>query len=339
MRTRRVDEYLKKDFLYDELLCGFVSFGPDGKILSVNKTMATWVGIDFPEIQQRNFKSLMTKSSLLYYNMVIDPLLNLTSVVNEISLKFICEEGSFDALFNAESIKNEQGRLILINATVQKITDRKRYENELLHEKRYAEEETSKFEFLFNLAPNQIWTTDAKGQILTVNQKVRDYFGITQSADVYGLSGVYRKDRNKAFFVWKRCLSSGKKFEREMRLQGVKTTPEWFVVNAEPYYNKDGEIEMWFCSSTNINKQKLLQIANQAELKLSLSTAYKTLDENAELFVSIAVNQSHMVRKPLANILGLVKLLLEEDTNESSRNILDMLLESSEELDRMIKRV
>lgn len=338
MKTPAINRYLEKDFLYDELLCGFVSFGPDGQILSINKTMASWVGITSPEEQALNFKSLMTKSSLLYYNMVVDPMLNLKSVVSEISLKFNGCEGSFDALLNAESYKNEKGKLILINATVQKITDRKRYENELLREKRHAEEEKRKYEFLFNTAPNQIWTTDAEGKILTVNERVKDYFGITQVTDVYGLSGIFSEDRKKYQTLWKRSLTKGSALQGEIRLQGITNSPEWFMINAEPYRNKEGEIEMWFFSSTNINKQKMLQIANQAEQKISLSKAYQTLADNQERFVSIAMNQSHMIRKPLANILGLVQLLNDENPSPEFKNLLGMLLLSVEELDSMIKK-
>ncbi|MET1053704.1 MAG: PAS domain S-box protein [Pedobacter sp.] len=338
MKNKAMNRYLKKDFLYDELLCGFVSFSPDGQILSINKTMASWVGIDFQEVQVLNFKSLMTKSSMLYYNMVVDPLLNLKSVVSEISLKFSGSEGSFDALLNAESYKNEQGKLILINATVQKITDRKRYENEILREKRHAEEEKRKYEFLFNSAPNQIWTTDAEGKILTVNERVKDYFGITEVTDVYGLSGIFREDRQKYQTLWRYSLANGTAFQGEIRLQGIANIPEWFMITAEPYSDKDGKIEMWFFSSTNINKQKMLQIASQTEQKISLSNAYKTLADNQERFVSIAMNQSHMIRKPLANILGLVQLLSDEDASPEFKNLLNMLLVSVEELDTMIKQ-
>jgi len=338
MRTSVLKQYLTKDFQYDELLCGFVSFTPDGQILSINKTMASWVGIDFQDTRMLNFKSLMTKSSMLYYNMIIDPMLNQNSIVNEISLKFSNSEGSFDALLNAESYKNDQDKLILINATVQKITDRKSYEYELLRKKRHAEEEKRKFEFLFNSAPNQIWTTNDKGKILTVNERVKNYFGISRVTDVYGLSGVFIEDRKKYQAMWLRSITYGKPLQGEIRLQGVSNTPEWFMITAEPYYNEEGVIEMWFCSSTNIHKQKMLQLANQSELKLSLSNAYQTIADNQERFVSIAMNQSHMIRKPLANILGLVHLLHDENASGELKNLLNMLLESVEELDAMIKQ-
>lgn len=337
MKLSPENRYLQKEFLYDELLCGFVSFSPEGKILSVNKTMAAWTGMTSPALKERNFKSLMTKSSRLYYNLVIDPLLNLNSVVSEISLKFMSEEGDFDALLSAQSYKNEAGRIFLINATIQKIAERKKFENELLNEKRQAEHERKKYEFLFNSAPSHIWTTDPQGGILTLNQKAKDYFGIENPSDPYGMNGVYKLDRKKYFSAVKRSIAAGKLFEREVRLQGTKGAPEWFLIKAEPFYNNDGAIEMWFCSGTNINKQKMLQIANQTALKSSLSTAYKSLDANAERFEIIAQNQSHMIRKPLANILGLASLLNLEEVKDEFKDIVKLLLESVQELDQMIK--
>ena len=86
-----------------------------------------------------------------------------------------------------------------------------------------------------------------------------------------------------------------------------------------------------------LDQQKTLQIASQKELKVSLNTAYKTLADNQERFVSIAMNQSHMIRKPLANILGLAQLLNDEDASGELKKLLNMLLISVEELDTMIK--
>ena len=339
MITNQVDRYLQKDFLYDELPCGFVSFSPDGRILSINKTLATWLETDFTELKGRNFKTLMTKSSVLYYNMVVAQLLHVNKTVNEISLKFLTQDGFFDALMSAKSYQDDQGNVFLINAAIQKISERKRYENELLYEKRHAETERRKFEFLFNSAPNHIWTTDPEGKILMINQRIKDYFNLEHHADPYGIFTIWPADREKWLNKFNSCLSSGKVFERHIRLLGVSGFPEWFLIRAEPFYNEEGVIELWFYSGTNINKQKLLELATQDDLKSSLSSAHKTIDKNAELFVSIAMNHSHMVRKPLANILGLVKLMQMENLEGDLKTLLELLLESTEELDSMIKKL
>ncbi|RZJ80410.1 MAG: hypothetical protein EOO47_07695 [Flavobacterium sp.] len=66
-----------------------------------------------------NFKSVLNKASGLYYALVIDPLLNLQGNANEISLTFKSITGEIDALFNAISYKDDDGKVTLINATIQ----------------------------------------------------------------------------------------------------------------------------------------------------------------------------------------------------------------------------
>jgi hypothetical protein len=336
MKARRFNHLHQKDF-YEELICGFVSFTAEGKILSVNKTMANWIGISYADLHQRNFKSLMTESGLVHYNMVVETMLTLNPLVRDVTLQFSSESGNFDALLSAESYKNNDGEIFLINATLQKVPDQQKLERELLREKRYAEKEKRKFEFLFNSSPNQLWTADETGRILMVNQKVLDYFSVKGPADRFGLGGVYSPDRLRSFTAWKGCIAVGKKFERELRFQGAEGDPEWFIVKAEPYHNAKGEIEMWFCSATNINKQKLLQIASADELKTNLISAYEIVDKNAELFMSFAMKQSHVIRKPLANIMGLVQLLSQEDISDNLKGMMELLMNSAEELDQMIK--
>jgi PAS domain-containing protein len=337
MNKDTLNKNLNSDFLYDQLPSGFISYLPDGKILRVNETFSKWLDISLEDIYLLNFRAILNKASGLYYSMVIDPLLNLQHTANEISLTFKCANGELDALLNAVSYKDDQGKLILINATIQKITDRKRYESALLQEKRFAEEEKRKFEFLSNTVPNQIWTIAPDGTCTYVNQKIKDYFGEQPMSFYTEFKGIATGERERCLKAWKTCLALGKSFEREIRIKGKGDIEEWFFVSIEPYYNKEGQIESWFGSTTNIHRQKSLQVANYSSLKLSLTSAQKTLDENKQLFKNIALNQSHMVRKPLANILGLLQLLEDEDLPESSKNLFQMLQVSVEELDEMIK--
>lgn len=337
MNENTFNKKLESDFLYANLPSGFISYLPDGKILRANETLSNWLGISVEEMYASNFKSILNKASGLYYSMVIDPLLNLQSAANEISFTFKSTNGEFDALFNAISYKDDEGKVILINATIQKITDRKKYELALLQEKRYADAEKRKFEFLSNMVPTQIWTMAPDGTSTYVNQKVKDYFGPQTSAFYTEFSCVSPSDAERCHKAWKNCLETGKTFQREIRMIGLSKKEEWFFVSIEPYFNQEGEIESWFGSSTNIHKQKSLQIANYSSLKLSLSSANKTLDENKQLFIDIALNQSHMVRKPLANILGLLDLLEYEELPEGSLQLFKLLQTSINEMDKMIK--
>jgi PAS domain-containing protein len=335
----QIPQFIQRDNLYDELPCGFITFDPDGHILAANKTIANWTGQSTDELLSQTFKSLLTKASLLYYNLFLDPILRIKGFVEEINLQLVGKNGNFDILFNGKSYKDKDEKLVLINATVLRIGDRKKYEAQLLSEKRHAEQEKSKLQFLINLVPIQIWTADPKGKMLSMNLQMQEYFGAFTLDDGSEFLGVSELDRKAAYNDWQDTVKKGIRYEREARFVGISGKPEWFFITAEPYYNSDDQIEMWFCCSININKKKLLQIANQMEMKSNLSSAYKTLDHHEARFSTIALNQSHMVRKPLANILGLIEIISDKQEPEDLSIVLNMLYESVKELDSMIKLV
>lgn len=335
---RHFAEITNSDFLYQKAPCGFISFLPDGSILRVNETLSQWIGLSEEEIYKLNFTSLLNKGACLYYQMVITPILVLRGFANEINFTFSGRNGNFDTLFNAVAYLDEKGKMIAVNATLQNISDRKKYEAELLLSKQQAEEDKRRFEFLSDTVPNLFWTALPDGNINFINQRAKDYFGDPDLAELSTSMGVCDEDRANLMFTWKDCLVKGRKLEREIRLRSKDGAAEWFLLRIEPYY-KDEQVELWFGSYTNIHKQKLLQLANYSSLSYNLSIAYKTIDTNNEMFLKIAMSQSHMIRKPLANILGLVNLLADLPLTDEVKQLIGMLDTSAAELDMLVKEV
>lgn len=204
-------KFVHPAFIFNEAPIGFASFTPDGGIIKANATFYEFFDKTEDELSTTNFFKLLTKGSTLYFQMVLSPLLNLRGYSNEINLSFSTPTENFDALFNAKAYKDEQGKIIVINAYLLKIIDRKKYEAELLLAKRMAEE--------------------------------------------------------------------------------------------------------------------------------SLNSAKKIIDENNEQFIRIAMNQSHMIRRPLANMLGLLSILKDVKMDEDGGDLVRLLEMSAEELDTLIKEV
>jgi PAS domain-containing protein len=330
---------LDAEFLYQHAPSGHISFTPDGKIHRVNETLCTWLGRPASEVFQSNLSSILTKAGTMYFQMVINPMLSLQGSVNEISLVLVTREQRLDILFDATAHKDAHGQVVLINASIHRIADRKKYEKELMQEKRVAEEEQKRFKFLANSTPNMIFTALPDGQINFINDRVRDYFNFGNPADYSKFIGVYPSDRRSLLLSWRNCMKTGKVLEKELRFQAKNKEPEWYLFRVEPYYNEAGNIELWFGSATNINKQKLQQIASHSSLSSSLSSAQKIITENQDTFEQIAMNQSHMIRRPLANIMGLIPLLNTASASDDSATILQMLQDSILELDKHLKNV
>ena len=332
-------EIASSDFFYQQALCGFISYLPDGTILRVNQTFCKWLGLNEGDIYGLKFGSLLTKDDSLYYKLGISTLLEMQGFVDEINFHFVSVRGNFDVLYNAVACKNKDGVVVAINATVQKITKRKKYEADLLMAKHAAEDGQRKLEFLSNTIPNMIFAASPDGEVTFINQRYKDYFNYTDAIEVRNTREVFMADRESMRSCWMKCLNSGRKLEREVRLHAAGKDPEWFLVRAEPFYNEEGNIESWFGSLTSIHKQKLLQQANYSSLTNSLTIAHKTIDNNKRMFIKIAMDQSHMIRKPLANILGLLSLLNGKCITDEFRDMVNLLNVSAEELDRLIKEV
>lgn len=331
-------EITSSDFLYQQAPCGFISFLPNGSILRVNQTFSRWLDIPEEDIYQIKIWALLNKASSMYYEMVVMPLLNVRGFANGINFSFVTKNGGLETLFNATAFKNETGNIIAINATIQDITDRKKYEAEILLAKRIAEQEKRRFEFLSNTTSHIVWTALPDGRINFVNQKAHEYMNLGLD-EMKAFDGIFEEDKPVFVEEWHKAISTVSKLEMEIRLLSGEKRAEWFVLFAEPYYNEEGELELWFGSCINIHKQKMRELSNYSSYENSLLKAHKTIDVHKERFIQIAMNQSHLIRKPLANVLGILSLLNDMDFPEEAWELLKLLNVSAEELDDTIKEV
>lgn len=137
-----LDKLIDTEFLYQTSPCGYLSFYADGTIIKINQTLLSWLKQSNEEIVfNKKFSDILSKGGTFYYQMVVLPLLNMQGFVNEINFEIKTKDSVFPCLFNASAIKNEDGKIIAVNAIILNITDRKKYESQLLTAKQHAEEE------------------------------------------------------------------------------------------------------------------------------------------------------------------------------------------------------
>lgn len=337
--AQEIERLTDAEFLYQHSPCGYVSFNAEGQILRINKTFCQWLGLAQEDNAQRTFAALLDNAAALFYQMVVMPMLHREEEANEINMKFGQGEHNFDGLFNAVAHKDAQGALLVVNATVHKITNRKKYESDLLQAKKEALQGKKKFEFLSNSIPNLIWTALPSGEVNFINQRLQDYFQQDDLSWYSNLMGFPEAERAVVQKAWNHSMQTGAILDLEATMVNQNGDPEWFLLRMEPFLNEHGLIELWIGSATTIHKNKVQQLAAQSKLTKNLHTAHQTISNNKGLFSRIAFNQSHMIRKPLANIMGLIPLLQEELLSEEGFFVLKCMVESTEELDVLIKKV
>ena len=96
-------------------------------------------------------------------------------------------------------------------------------------------------------------------------------------------------------------------------------------------FDEDGSPDGIFCIGYNITEY--------VEIKTELVSAKTEIASKNDQLTEIGFLQSHVIRKPLANIMGLTNILSTMDINESFQNINDMMITSANELDSVIKSI
>lgn len=86
-----------------------------------------------------------------------------------------------------------------------------------------------------------------------------------------------------------------------------------------------------FCMGYNITEYEK---ANR-----QLEVAKTEIEEKKSILEQIGWEQSHVIRRPIANILGLVNILSKMELDQNMSNICDMLTSSAEQLDAAVNNI
>jgi PAS domain S-box-containing protein len=127
--------------LYQNAPCGYISILPDRTIAKINNVLLNWLGYTREELLfKKKFTDLVSVGGKIYYETHHDPLLKIQGFVNELNYDLVRKDGSmFPCLLNSIVKTDGHGKILLARTTIFDITERKKYEKELLRAKKEAE--------------------------------------------------------------------------------------------------------------------------------------------------------------------------------------------------------
>jgi PAS domain S-box-containing protein len=128
--------------LYEDAPCGYLSTRLDGTIIRVNRTFERLAGRAREELLERaRFQDLLSRGGQIYHETHYAPLLRMQGEVREIAVEIVRPDGSLlPVLINSVVRRDADSRPRVIRTTVFDATDRRRYEQELLHSSRREHE-------------------------------------------------------------------------------------------------------------------------------------------------------------------------------------------------------
>lgn len=120
--------------LLEEAPCGYLSTTLDGTIVQVNRTFERWTGFAREELLGSvRFRDLLSPGGRIYYETHFMPLLRMQGGVEAIALDIVRADGSrLPALINSAVGTDAGGEPRVVRTTIFDVTDRRRYEAELL---------------------------------------------------------------------------------------------------------------------------------------------------------------------------------------------------------------
>ncbi|QSQ25852.1 response regulator [Pyxidicoccus parkwayensis] len=128
--------------LYENAPCGYISTRPDGAIVKVNQTFLNWLGYTREELLSgRRFQDLLSVGGRIFHETHFAPLLQMQGFINEVQFELVTKAGSaLPVLVNTVQRKDAAGRGSIHRTTLFNITDRKKFERELVLARRKAEQ-------------------------------------------------------------------------------------------------------------------------------------------------------------------------------------------------------
>lgn len=208
-------------------------------------------------------------------------------------------------------MRNDRNEIIYWAGINLDISRQKRVEAAL----RQSEE---RYRYLVESIPQLVWTANAEGTLLDVNQRWVDFTGLTLAqVQAAGWQAIVHPDDVPSIYDrWLAAQQSGIYYRAEGRLCRTDGVYRWHLHQAIPLKNDQGEVVKWFGTATDIDDQK--QLEQQRDRNLQQEQAAREAAEQAnrikDEFLAVL---SHELRSPLNPILGWSRLLQTRKLDET----------------------
>ena len=122
------------------------------------------------------------------------------------------------------------------------------------------EKAPEEFAQLAEALPHLVWSTDAAGRVLYVNERFREYTG-WDATELEAQPGrkfiVHEDDLDASLRAWETARATGEPYQLEYRLRRASDHSfRWFLARARPLRDASGEIVRWVGTATDIDDRR-----------------------------------------------------------------------------------
>ena len=190
------------------------------------------------------------------------------------------------------------------------------------------------FEAFYNQAPCGLFTFKADGTIVHLNKTFLTWLCADAEDVIYHDFTSFLDKGGKLYYqLFVQPLLRMRQEVREISFHMFTGKCDFYCLFSATAFEQDGSGELLYAATVykvadrKKYEAELLKKKQQADLEKELKE--DTLNQ-------VAYDQSHLVRAPLANILGLTALLEGMDVSEEVRDMIDLLRTSAVKLDKEV---
>ena len=171
--------------LYENAPAAFISTLMDGTIVKVNETLLRWTGYQRGElVGRRRLHDLLPPGARIYYETHYAPLLHMQGQIGQIAVELVRSDGTrVPVLMNSVLVRDESGSPRVVRTTIVDASDRRRYEQELLHARADAESRARAAVALAHVAEG-VLLLDEDGVVRLMNPAAEFILGVDADAAV-----------------------------------------------------------------------------------------------------------------------------------------------------------
>lgn len=177
------------------------------------------------------------------------------------------------------AVRDESGRITSVEGALQDITHHREMEASF-------EASERRLKALADSMPMIVWAANKDGVVDFQGQPLVDYTGLPAAQLAipgYWVNLIHPDDLEETLKRWNHCVATGDHYEVEFRIRRHDGEYHWFLTQAVPMHDAEGNITRWFGSSTDIHGQKQLELeASQLARRLA-----NTLESITDAFLII----------------------------------------------------
>ena len=302
--------------IFNNVIDTYYESSIDGKILEISPS------IKFTSKGQYTAADLIGKSMYEIYNdaserEVLISLLKKEGIVSDFEITLKNKDGSLvPCSISSKIILDSHGQASKIIGSLRDITERKRFEAELITARKRAEESESRFRALYNASFGGICVHD-KGIILECNLGLSTMSGYSIE-ELIGMNGLLLIAERSRKHVMDKILSG---YEKPYEAFGVHKNGHEFPMRLEarniPY------------KGNMVRTVEFRDITEQKKAELEIIKSKEKAEESDRLKSAFLANMSHEIRTPMNGIIGFANLLKEPGLkSEQQQEYLDIIEKS-----------